>query len=255
MIIMNIRQSEILELVEKNDRVTISEIKEKFGVSEMTVRRDLVFLEENGFVTRVHGGVLARPKIFLDHSFTQRERENIDAKRKIAVRATGLADSGENLMLDTGTTTLYLARELVRENKHVSVATTSLAVAYTLFNSEIDVLLFGGFLRREIPDLVGPLTERNLEGFHADKLFMGCDGLTVEEGFFTSDLNISTIEAKMVKSAGQVIVLTDSSKFGKKSFVKFAGHEEIDTVVTDGGVDAAVVDGFRERGVEVIIDG
>ena len=150
---------------------------------------------------------------------------------------------------------LYLARELVRENKHVSVATTSLAVAYTLFNSEIDVLLFGGFLRREIPDLVGPLTERNLEGFHADKLFMGCDGLTVEEGFFTSDLNISTIEAKMVKSAGQVIVLTDSSKFGKKSFVKFAGHDEIDTVVTDGGVDAAVVDGFRKRGVEVIIAG
>ncbi len=250
---MNIRQSQILDLIEKQGRVSIAGIREAFDVSEMTVRRDLAYLEENGYVTRVHGGVIAGRKLFFDSSFTQRKREHVEEKRKIARKAVSLIEPGENIILDTGTTTLYVAEELVKLDLVITVATTSLAVASTLFNSNMEVLIFGGFLRREIPDLFGPLTESNLQEFHAHKLFMGCDGLTAEEGFFTSDLHISKIEERMATTSDRVIVVTDSSKFGRKSFVRYAETHAVHTLITDSNVSEKYIRDFRKKGVEVII--
>ena len=250
---MNIRQSKILELIEKKERSTITEIKNIFNVSEMTVRRDLSFLEQQGYVTRIHGGVLAKRKLFFDNTFTQKEKIHVAEKKAIAQKAAQLIEPGENIILDTGTTTLYIARELVKLDIVITVATTSLAVASELFNSNIDVLIFGGFLRREIPDLFGPLTEKNLMEFHAHKLFMGCDGVTADDGFYTSDLNISHIEKKMVNIADRVIVVTDSSKFGKKSFVKHADITMVDTIITDSKVDKNVVEKLEKKGIAVII--
>jgi len=250
---MNIRQSRILELLEKSEEITIEEMKNKFNVSEMTIRRDISFLEHMGYVTRVQGGVRARKKLFLDSTFSQREKINATEKKIIARKAVELIKPGDNIIIDTGTTTLYLARELVRLEFPFTVATTSLAVAGALFNSHIDVLIFGGFLRREIPDLIGPLTEKNLLEFHAHKLFMGCDGIIVEEGFFTSDLNISHIEEKMVEIADRVIVLTDSTKFGRKSFVRYANTQSVDTVITDSNVNQKYVEELRNKGLKVII--
>jgi DeoR/GlpR family transcriptional regulator of sugar metabolism len=250
---MNIRQSKILELIEKNKRISISEIRDMFAVSEMTVRRDLALLEKNGLVTRVHGGVLAGQKLFFEQSFNEKEKEKVEEKRAIAEKALEMIRVGENIILDTGTTTLYIAKELVKSSFTVTVATTSLAVASILFNSHHDVLIFGGFLRREIPDLIGPLTEKNLLDFHADTLFMGCDGLVAEEGFYTSDLNISRIEETMVTRADRVIVVTDSSKFGHRSFVRYADTDRIHTIITDWKADSQQTDAFERQGVEVIV--
>ncbi len=250
---MNIRQSQILELIEKHERISIASIREAFSVSEMTVRRDLAYLEENGYVTRIHGGVIAGRRLFFASSFSHRTKEHVEEKRKIAQAAVSLIEPGENVILDTGTTTLYIAEELVKLDLVITVGTTSLAVASTLFNSNMDVLIFGGFLRREIPDLFGPLTERNLQEFHAHKLFMGCDGLSASEGFFTSDLHISKIEERMVTIADRVIVVTDSSKFGKKSFVRYAAAKSVHTLITDSMVSEEHVRGFNREGVEVII--
>jgi DeoR family fructose operon transcriptional repressor len=252
---MNIRQIDILGFLEERGRVSISEIKSFFDVSEMTIRRDLTALEEMGYVTRIHGGVIAKNRLFLESSFNQRERQQMEQKRAIARTAARMIKPGENVILDTGTTTLFIARELVRSNLVLTVATASLAVASTLFNSSINVLIFGGFLRREIPDLIGPLTEKNLREFHAGKLFMGCDGVIPDEGFYTSDLNISHIEEKMLESADRVIVVTDSTKFGKRAFVKYADTDVIDAVITDSEVDRASVGKLANRGVEVIIAG
>ncbi|MCK4925556.1 MAG: DeoR/GlpR transcriptional regulator, partial [Spirochaetes bacterium] len=144
---MNIRQSQILELIEKHERISIASIREAFSVSEMTVRRDLAYLEENGYVTRIHGGVIAGRRLFFASSFSHRTKEHVEEKRKIAQAAVSLIEPGENVILDTGTTTLYIAEELVKLDLVITVGTTSLAVASTLFNSNMDVLIFGGFLR------------------------------------------------------------------------------------------------------------
>ena len=250
---MNTRQEKILELLERNDSLTINEIKNIFNVSEMTVRRDLNQLEELGYVTRTHGGVKARPKLYFNNSFSEREKIHAEEKKKIAKKAAELINPNDNIILDTGTTTLYLAKELVKKNISITVATTSLAVASILFNSQIDVLLFGGFLRRSIPDLIGPLTEKNLQSFHGDKLFMGCDGVIPEEGFYTSDLNISHLEEKMVTIADEVIVIADSSKFGKKSFAKYASIYQVHTIITDNHVNLEIANALRNKGLEIII--
>jgi DeoR/GlpR family transcriptional regulator of sugar metabolism len=250
---MNIRQSRILELLEKNERAALTDIKDRFDVSEMTIRRDLAYLEELGYVTRTRGGVVAKNRLFLESSFPQREKEHTEEKKAIAARAVELILPGENVILDTGTTTLYIARELVKTSIVLTVATTSLAVASALFNSSIDVLILGGFLRREIPDLTGPLTEKNLAEFHAHKLFIGCDGIIPGDGLYTSDLNISRIEGEMVKSAGKVIVVTDSSKFGKKSFVRYADIRLVHTVITDRKAEKKDVRALQKRGIDVIL--
>jgi DeoR/GlpR family transcriptional regulator of sugar metabolism len=250
---MNIRQSRILEMLEKHGRISLSEIKEVFPVSEMTIRRDLAALEEEGYATRIHGGVIAQNRLFFDGSFLQKEKAQVAEKKAIARKAAGLVEAGENIILDTGTTTLHVARELVKTNRVFTVATTSLAVASVLFNSTISVLIFGGFLRREIPDLVGPLTEKNLSDFHAHKLFMGCDGVVPGEGFYTSDLNISRIEEIMVKTTDRVIVVTDSTKFGRKSFARYADFSSVDTIITDGNIHGEVLRQLEEAGVEVMI--
>ena len=250
---MNIRQSQILEFIDKHERVSIAEIREAFSVSEMTVRRDLAHLEEGGYVTRIHGGVIAGRRLFFDSSFNHRIKEHVEEKRKIAQVAASLVEPGENIILDTGTTTLYIAEELVKLDPVITVGTTSLAVASRLYNSNMDVLIFGGFLRREIPDLFGPLTERNLQEFYAHKLFMGCDGLSASEGFFTSDLHISKIEERMATIADRVIVVTDSSKFGKKSFVRYADTMAVHTLITDKMVGNEHIRDFKKRGVEVIV--
>ncbi|MFW6139534.1 MAG: DeoR/GlpR family DNA-binding transcription regulator [Spirochaetota bacterium] len=249
---MNIRQSQLLELLEKNSRVSVEEIKRKFNVSEMTVRRDFALLESMGYADKVQGGIAARRRLFFDSSYSQRESRHVDEKKAIAKKAVELIRPGEKIILDTGTTTLYIARELVKREVVLTVATTSLAAAGVLYNSNIEVLIFGGFLRREIPDLIGPLTEKNLQGFHAHKLFMGCDGVMVEEGFYTSDLNISHIEEIMVCIADKVIVVTDSSKFGRKSFVKYADISRIHTIITDSGISPGYAGRLEEKGVEVI---
>lgn len=250
---MKERQASILKLLEESDRATISHMKELYNVSEMTLRRDINKLEEMGYVTKIHGGVIARKKLLFDRSFSKREREHQDEKKAIAKEAVSLMKPGENIILDTGTTTLYVARELVKKNLPLTVATTSLMVASTLFNSNIEVMLFGGFLRREIPDLIGPLAEKNLMEFHSDKLFIGCNGIIVEEGFYTSDLNISHLEKKMVDNTEMVILVTDSSKFGNKSFVKCADINIVHTVITDINVDTVSVKALENRGVKVIV--
>jgi DeoR family fructose operon transcriptional repressor len=250
---MNMRQSELIEFIEKRGRVSIEDIRIHFNVSDMTVRRDLAYLEENGYVTRIRGGVLARRKLFFNSSFNEKRRGHTREKKTIAHVAASVIQPGDKIILDTGTTTLYIAEELAKLDMVITVATTSLAVASVLFNSNIDVLMFGGFLHREIPDLFGPLIERNLQEFRAHTLFIGCDALSYTEGFFTSDLHLSEIERKMVTTADRIIIVADHSKFGQKSFVRYADVTDVHTIITDGLTDREQIAGFRQRGVEVII--
>lgn len=250
---MNERQLKILELLEKDGKITIEDALNRFDVSEMTIRRDFLQLEQLGYARRIAKGIISHRKWLFAGTFHQREKTNVDEKKAIAREAVKLLSPGENIIIDTGTTTLYFARELEKINLSLTVATTSLAVASVLFNTNIRVLIFGGFLRREIPDVIGPLTEKNLKYFHAHKLFMGCDGLIVEEGLFTSDLNISQIEERMVQIADKVIILADSTKLGKKSFTMYADISSIDLLITDSKASGEYIEKIKSKGIEVVV--
>lgn len=248
------RKSYILDLLQNDKPVSVRELALEFNVSEMTIRRDLDELQRQGLAVRTHGGAVPTGKLrFLQTGLPTYGSSAI--KSKIGEAAARLAQPGQTVVIDTGTTALEVARHL-RQDAGITVATTSLYVAQELFNTQVDVLILGGFLRREFPSVYGPLTEKLLEDIHIDILFIGCDGASSEGGFYSNDLHVSSLERSMIRIADRVVVVTESSKFGRRAFSRYASVDQVSAVVTDNGLSSTDRNNLAERGVEVtIVDG
>lgn len=248
---INTRQSEIVDLLQKEERVTVRRLAEQFDVSPMTIRRDMAMLEEQGFLIRTHGGGLPAGKLRL----LQRAFPHFSVspqKAAIGKLAASLVQSGQTVMVDSGTTTLEVARNLPKD-LDIAVATTSIVVAQELYGSPFHLVLFGGFIRQDFPSTYGPLTEAMLKNFHVDVLFIGCEGADSKEGFYASDLLTLGLEQQMIDISDCVIVVTDSTKFGRKAFVRHAAIDQVDDLVTDSGLSLADRKNLEDRGVKVHI--
>ena len=176
-----VRQKQMCELIAQRGECSIEQLMERFGVSGMTVRRDLQSLADQGKVIRTHGGAAMAERISFEFEFLNRVRENHAAKEAIAAAAAAQIKDGESVMLDSGTTTLELAKRL-RGRPGLTVITSSLPIAAQLqYDQQIEVLLLGGRLRASSPDLAGALTESNLETLRADVAFLGADAVDCHE--------------------------------------------------------------------------
>ena len=247
---MHPRRVTILDLVQNEDRVKVRQLADRFHVSPMTIRRDLSLLEDQGYLVRTHGGAVVAGRLrFLQRAFPH----YTVSKRKAAIGklAATLVQPGQTVMVDTGTTALEVARNLPKD-AGITVATTSLCVAQELYGAPLTVLLLGGFLRKEFPSLYGPLTESLLKGFHVDILFMGCEGADSLQGFYTVDLHISSLEQATIEISDRVVVVTESSKFARKSFVRYARPEQIDTLVTDAGLSVTDRKNLEKHGIKIL---
>ncbi|HOQ30317.1 MAG TPA: DeoR/GlpR family DNA-binding transcription regulator, partial [Armatimonadota bacterium] len=194
---MNERQEGILASIRQGQRVRVRELAERFGVSEMTIRRDLVALEAQGLLIRTHGGGAPVSRLRApDGALTPASPEKVAIGRA----AAALAAPGETVMVDAGTTALQVARHLPRDAGLI-VVTTSLLVAQELYGAGPRLLLLGGFLRDDFPGVYGPLTETALASLRVDILFIGCDGASAEEGFYTADLHLLSLERAMIAAA------------------------------------------------------
>lgn len=248
---MNSRQSEIVDLLEKSERIDTRRLAERFEVSRMTIQRDLRMLENQGFLVRTHGGGMPAGKLrFLQSAFPHYTVS--PQKAAIGKLAATLVTPGQTLMIDAGTTSLEVARNLPR-NSNITVATTSLCVLQELYGSPMQLLLLGGYVRNDFPSLYGPMTEGMLKSFHVDNLFIGCDGADSKTGFYTSNLLISSLEQEMITIASQVILVTESWKFGRKGFVRFAKPEQVHTLVTDAGLSPPNRKALADSGVNILI--
>lgn len=245
---MNARQTAILELVRQKPGIKVGELAEHFGVSPMTIRRDLTELADQGLLIRTHGGAVppgsAQPSTLAPRATA--------SKAAIGRLAATLVRRGQTVMVDTGTTALEVARHLPADWE-LTVATTSLSVAEALYASPIQVLVLGGLLKKGFPSLYGPLTESNLAALHVDILFIGCDGADSQAGFYSADVHLSSVEQAMIRSAERVVVVTESAKFGRRAFVRYATPDQVDTVVTDAHLPAEDRLNLQERGVAVLI--
>ena len=226
---MNTRQKTLLEKLRSTGEVKIAGEALHYGVSEMTIRRDLQEFEDSGLAVRTHGGAVSRGNRFNELL----PGPGSEFQRRIAVAAMEFMPANGTIMLSTGATTLEIARKLAAAELRLGVITNSLPAAATLFRTEYEVMLTGGSLRRQSMDLVGPITENNIDQYYMDVLFSGCDGASSETGFYTSDLNMAAMEKKSVSRAGKVILVTESTKFGRKSFSCFAELSKVDVVITD----------------------
>lgn len=248
----SLRSQEILDLLSTRPEVSVSELATQFGVTPMTIRRDLDALEKLGRVARTHGGAMLAAPSVAAFSFQARCQTHMAQKRAIAADAAGLVEPGMTIILDTGTTTLEVARTLTGYGG-LKVLTSSLAIASALFAQEgVELVLLGGTVSRDRPELYGPLTESNLETFRAGIAFIGADAAD-KRGLYTDNQATARVTQAIIASAKRVVLVADSSKFGQTSFVHFAGWDAIDTLIVDDSLPGESKRYLREAGTKLSI--
>jgi DeoR family transcriptional regulator of aga operon len=249
------RRRKILDLVNKQARVTVEELVRRFAVSAVTVRGDLDALSQKGALIRSHGGALKRDGALQDVPLNVKETLHHGEKVRIGHAAAQMIREGETVMLDSGTTTAEVARHLkFLKLKSLTVITNALNIAMELANlPHVRVIMIGGILRQMSYSLVGPHAEQTLRGLTADRLFLGVDGLDPEVGLTTPDILEAQLNAMMIRVAREVVVVADSSKFTRRSLSVIARLEEVHKVLTDDRVPAETVAALKARGVEVVL--
>ncbi len=236
---MNRRQADILELLGDEKEVSIRDLAGRFGVTTVTIRRDLDGLQGQGRLMRTHGGAIPAMAGVVEFSFAAKERRHAAQKKAIARAVASLIAPGMRITLDTGTTTLEVARAVARV-KDLTVLTTSLAVASALQPCEnIELVLLGGTVRKSGPDLVGVLAERNLRSFRVDLAVLGADAAGTD-GVFTTDMAVARVSQAMMSGAARKTLAVDSSKFAASALFKYAEWSEFDQLVTDERAPADV---------------
>lgn len=248
-----VRRGEIRALLAENQAVSISDLAARFGVSEMTIRRDLDALEQSGQVQRTHGGAVLTERLIFEFDFRERQQAQREAKRAIARRAAELVEPGMRVLLDTGTTTLELAALLTAMDR-LTVITPSLAVVSLLqFSPGVDVILLGGVIRRGSPDLTGAITEYCLDLFAADVCFQGADAIGPDGSIYNSDLRLASVDRKMRSRSARTFILADSTKFGRTALARSGALTEVEALITDAGLAAAQRRALETLGVTVLV--
>jgi DeoR family transcriptional regulator, aga operon transcriptional repressor len=251
-----VRRDRILALLRDEEYVRISQLAEDFGVSVVTIRADLDYLGERKLVRRVRGGASQlAPEPDSEPSFELSLGSSALEKAAIAQAAAGMVRSGDSIIIDSGTTTTFLAKALVarRELTDLVVFTNGMTIAHELEPAipRFTVILTGGTLRPAQHALVDPLAGRILDHIHANIVFLGCNGLHPDSGATNISLPDAEIKQRMVRAATRCVLLADSSKLGRIELVPICGIADIDVLVTGRQSDAGHVMALREQGLFV----
>jgi len=242
------RHQLILQALRSGGTVTVTDLSGQLGASAATVRRDLLKLEEDGLLTRVHGGAVIEEN---PAPFAEAAEAQVPEKDAIAAQAASLIEEGQSVILDSGTTVHRLARLL--HGRRITVITNNLGVYEELVQDEsVELMLLGGMVIRESRMLDGFMAEDNLRQVQADWLFMGACG--VRAGGQVMDTTVAEVPARraMIAAADKVALLADGAKFPGTGMVKICGPEELDVVVTDTSSDPATCTALEEAGVRVV---
>jgi len=239
-------------MLEKVGQLSVVELSERFGVSEVTIRADLQALNEKKLIQRVRGGAVVAT-VLPDLSYEVRKQLNAAKKTRIGKAAAAMIQNGDTIAIDASTTAQAIAPYLKRLNE-VTVITNGLKTTMTLLAyPNIHVIMVGGSLRREGLSLIGTLDCGILKEVHIRTGFFGARGFTVEEGM--TDVNIGEVKTKrkMVSRCRQVVGVFDASKWGRIATSTFATLDQIDAIITDDEMPVAMIEEVRNLGVEVIV--
>lgn len=247
------RRRKILESLDQSERVTVQELVRRFGVSAVTVRKDLDALTDAGAIVRSHGGAL-KPIGPTDIAINIKEILHHEEKVRIGAAAAALVQNDETIILDSGTTTLEVARQLAaRKFRALTVITNGLNIAMELAHlSHVRLLMIGGLVRHVSYSVVGPHAEQMLQGLNADRLFLGVDGLDLQIGLMTPDVLEAQLNTQLIRVAREVNVVTDSTKFGRRSLSLIARLNAVHRVITDDKIEPAVAEALRAQGIAVL---
>ena len=247
------RRALILRQLEQKEEVLVTELSRETGISEVTIRKDLTILQNRNLLVRTRGGAIRKPveNPNEDITISKKGMFNFKEKERIGEEAAKLIKDGDFIMLDSGTTTLEVARHLdAFHNLHI--VTNAMNIATELLEyKRFDVVLLGGTVRVNSHSTVGPLALSVLRNFTGYKLFLGVDSFSIEDGVSTPNLEEALLNQLMIQHADKVIAVFDSSKFNKRSFVHIAKVDEIDCIVTDEAIPSGLTSKLKAAGVEV----
>jgi len=232
--------------------VLINDLCQILNTTAVTVRKDLDLLEKEGALKRTHGGAILYKPLFHGLALNEKEKLHADEKERIAREAVKLISEGDVVILDSGSTTTQLAK-LMKNMKEVTVITNAVNIAFELIDSELEVILTGGFFQKKSSTLIGPLAEETLTKISADKLFHGVDGIDYDHGLTTTNVIEANTSRVMMQRAGENILLVDSSKFGRRSLGVICQIKEIDKIITTKQMDEAEKNRLIDMGIDIIM--
>ncbi|HVI49529.1 MAG TPA: DeoR/GlpR family DNA-binding transcription regulator [Chitinophaga sp.] len=255
MAVINIaeRHKFILDKLAEKGYVNVVDLCKQLDVSGVTIRKDLKLLEDKALLFRSHGGATVSNPYTNDKPVNEKEKIRAEEKKNIGMAAAGLIAPNDAVIIGSGTTVLALARNIHPKGR-LTVITAALNVALELLHSpDIEVIQLGGLLRNSSSSVTGPYAEKILDDFSCSKLFLGADGIDLEFGLTTSNIMEAHLNQKMIATVQKIIVLADSSKFGKRGFGRVCGLEDIDEIITDRGISSHLVKSMEDMGIQVTI--
>ncbi len=241
------REEKIIESLREGEDLSVSGLSRALGVSVVTVRADLKLLEEKGMIIRTRGGAI--PAFHPD--LMDRRSSHTAEKERIAKAAAELVKDGDKIMITNGTTSALVGRYLLGRRDVQIVTNSTLLLPYARVNPNMNITFVGGEFRPSAEALVGPEAIHRIDQFHVSMTITGTDGVTLEHGLTTHLVENAEIVRKMCGQSDTRVLVVDSSKFGKKGFVKILPLEEIDILITDTGLDPKEAETIEGLGVEV----
>ena len=245
------RRQQLSEVLARRGFADLSALAADLGVSESTVRRDLTQLEEEGVARRTHGGAVFVSDRFIALNYSAREMTAVAEKQAIGRMVASLIEDGETILLDGGTTTFQVAKNLL--SRTLQVVTNSLPIANVLSCAgNIELTFVGGYIYPRTGVALGPIVLQTLAPLHVNKAIISTAGVT-QEGLFNANMLMVESEQRMMASADEVIVVADSSKFGRKALARICGWDQVDRLVTDDRLAPEWRERMRRPGTEVIL--
>ena len=247
------RRQKILDMLQEEGAVRVSVLSRIFGVSEVTVRKDLEKLAGQDLVVRGHGGAFLKSVPEQVRSLSLQHRENMDKKARIGKAAANLIRDGERIILDAGSTTTEIARH-IGHKKHLTVITSALNIALMLgAEYGIETMVTGGEFKPPTLSLTGEKAAEFLQGIHVDKTFLATAGVSLDGGMTYPGFSDLPVKKAMIDAASTVYLVVDSTKIGRKSLATLGGIALIDFLVTDEGIEDRVRRDFEKAGVQIVV--
>ena len=246
------RQARIQKLIKEEVIIKVARLSKIFGVTELTIRRDFDVLEKKGVLERTHGGAILRHRVKEESLYTEKNLRNHSQKEKIGIAAGKIVESGDTLLINTGSTNTQVLRHL--QCKNLCVITSNANALLEIENPEIEVILTGGRYRRQSHSLIGEITHTILKTVCGSKTIIGVDGISIKFGLTTPILEEAAVARLMIEqTSGLVIVVADSSKMGIISNFVTAPIDKVNILITDDKIKPEFKKELEEKGIEVII--
>lgn len=248
------RRKEILLRINEEGQVLVPELSKEFDVSEVTIRKDLEQLEKKNLLIRARGGAIKKEGgVGIDYHLSEKDKMFSKEKARIGKAAALLINDHDTIVIDSGTTTMEVAKNLPPVSEITVICNALNIIGQLIQTNNGNLIILGGYLRKNSLSLVGPLAEKNLQNLYVDKVFLGVDGFDTKYGIFTPNIEEAYLNEIMIRNSKEVIVVCDSSKFRRRSLAYICQINKIHTVVTDSGIPEDDRRHLEDTGIRVII--